>query len=1425
MKKMTKKRLLSTILCLTLLLGAVGPVAALETEAATTAKETVYEEKIDVSSYRGENLAAPIKDGYVFAGWYKKNVSSETGYSPMSKSEADEATSAYAKFVDKNVLSFGYQLTAGTTIQSEKTNWRLLTSVDSLLYKSVGFEVNIGGKISNFISTRVYKTINGYEYKDAYNYPTNYTPKQTFTTVSEYFMAFTLSGVPSYAYAGDMVVTPMWTTLDGTKVFGISETVNIESSLCDLADNLQTSKGTDFEGFSTLPVTSVWGEYVDHYVSYNTGTSKVWVEGVEDEYYLKMLPTVDNGTASITKACGGGMLIAGTYQMSMKVKLGSAADGTLSFGFWDGAAWLPQWPLANLDISEANAEDWTTVTYDFTVANDSTGTYTNMDLKYVCGTADEDNYILIDDIEIIDTSINENVDFNPVYFEDYVTAPAQVLSTGGNWALDNSGRYVVYVGATALENEIVVQKDANKVFKFYTSDGVSSSADFAGDTGFATAGLYKMSARVKLGDDATNVNNIGFRFYAQNNLGVGDLMFDGLNQLSSEKWVTLVKYFEVPATVSTSYINMNFWVFTHNDEIQSADNYVLMDDIEVTPVSLKACNHNYAYEYVTKPNNSTEGSVTATCQNKYCDATTSFKLMTTPRLLRNGLTLSWNAVNKAAGYKLYDNDKLVADLGTSLSCTIAPGASHKYTVEAYTNTSGYRNASDKSNEIYISVAENMQTEQGTDFEGFSTLELTGDWNEYGYLHAARETSKAYIVNDGTASYAKLLPNSAGAPATLTRACNMDVLKAGTYQISMDVYMGDSAGGRLSFGIYDGYNWMADNLKISTADAYADPGNWVTVTKEYTVPFDYAGYCANLDIKYTGVNGDYDDYVLIDNIQIIDTSTGENVDTNEYSDFEGINADFDGSITASGWYADDMGRNIFYVNNSALENEIVVEDGGNKSFKFYTSTGASTTADFTGNPEIAKAGKYKLSARVKLGPDATNVDNIGFRFYVQGGTLGTGDITFSGLDKLSSEEWVTLEAYYEVPETVSTNYVNINIWAFTHNDEIKSADNYVLIDDIEVCNGAFDGREMPVYSSMIESVYDQGVMTGVLAPKDTLANFGVGGTDLGIPYYDDVREQMYFLFGDTFTGINDLNGNWRSQTVGITKDMDLSDGLTFDSFISDSNGTAVQIIDSLHSTAKGEMTCIPTGGIAINGTHYVFYMSIREWLDSGWEVNYCGVAKSTDGKNFTELKNLYWAEDTTEGQSYTQSFLGQSATNVANQTSSDFAQIFPYRVGDYVYIFGIPAGREGGMKLGRVHVNNIENFSSYEYYCGVDSSNNPIWTAGKAGLDALANNADSYLVDSGVSEFSVCYNKYLDKYVMSYFSDYQIVMRFSDDLINWSEKEVITTSAHYLQIYGGFAHELHMEQDGKVMYFYFSQYQNEKLGEDGYNMKMMKVTFK
>ena len=158
------------------------------------------------------------------------------------------------------------------------------------------------------------------------------------------------------------------------------------------------------------------------------------------------------------------------------------------------------------------------------------------------------------------------------------------------------------------------------------------------------------------------------------------------------------------------------------------------------------------------------------------------------------------------------------------------------------------------------------------------------------------------------------------------------------------------------------------------------------------------------------------------------------------------------------------------------------------------------------------------------------------------------------------------------------------------------------------------------------------------------------------------------------------------------------------------------------------------------------------------------------------------------------------------------------------MFGLTAGRFGGCKLARVKTENIENFHEYEYYIGKDESNNPTWLKGKEGLNAIKNNDNSYVVEPQVGELSVCYNAYLEKYVMSYYSKNKIVMRTSDNLIDWSEIDIITTSAEFTRLYGGFSHELYMEDNGKVMYFLISQYMDKSLAEEGYNVRLLKITF-
>ena len=88
------------------------------------------------------------------------------------------------------------------------------------------------------------------------------------------------------------------------------------------------------------------------------------------------------------------------------------------------------------------------------------------------------------------------------------------------------------------------------------------------------------------------------------------------------------------------------------------------------------------------------------------------------------------------------------------------------------------------------------------------------------------------------------------------------------------------------------------------------------------------------------------------------------------------------------------------------------------------------------------------------------------------------------------------------------------------------------------------------------------------------------------------------------------------------------------------------------------------------------------------------------------------------------------------------------------------GRFGGVKLGRVTPDNINNLDSIEYY------NQENWI----------NNEDdaSIVVEGPVGELSVKYDSSSGEYQMFYLNETKddIVMRTSDNLINWGPEQLV-----------------------------------------------------
>ena len=367
-----------------------------------------------------------------------------------------------------------------------------------------------------------------------------------------------------------------------------------------------------------------------------------------------------------------------------------------------------------------------------------------------------------------------------------------------------------------------------------------------------------------------------------------------------------------------------------------------------------------------------------------------------------------------------------------------------------------------------------------------------------------------------------------------------------------------------------------------------------------------------------------------------------------------------------------------------------------------------------------------------------------------------------------------------------------------------------------------------YSHLVYNVRTVAQLTGEDAVTDTLAGWQIGGTDLGFPLYNSRNGTMYLAFGDTFQRNTDMTGMWRSNVLAETKDFDLSDGLTIDGFYTGPTGLARAVIEGVHEDGN-EMTKIPTGGIEVGGTMYLFYMSVRSWTTPGeWLVNYCSCVKSEDdGKTWRRVYGMTFFNDL-EGELLEQAVTlansdvslqeGAGSVTPEGRVAPNFMQVFPVDGKDgYIYLFGLPQGRSGGAKLARVRAENIENFEEYEYFTG-RSGEGPVFAKGAEGL-AAANKAEgAYVIMPTVGEISVMYNAYLKKWMAVFYKANALVFCTADALWGeWSSCETLITAAEYPGLYGGMCHEKFSADGGKTFYFFLSQWMPV------YNTFVMEVT--
>lgn len=178
----------------------------------------------DFSAYWSETPAqrkAPVKEGYVFGGWYTKNGDVFTA---VTEGVGAGISEAYAKFVPAYVLSIKAQNAAGTTAGDGNTSIRIVSSVDSLTYQEVGFEILLNNKhsIGACAATRVYSRLQNSEEGVAI------FPADAFGAASAYFSVWRLDNINDANDSKIIYARPYWVTKDGTRVEGLAKYVHIE---------------------------------------------------------------------------------------------------------------------------------------------------------------------------------------------------------------------------------------------------------------------------------------------------------------------------------------------------------------------------------------------------------------------------------------------------------------------------------------------------------------------------------------------------------------------------------------------------------------------------------------------------------------------------------------------------------------------------------------------------------------------------------------------------------------------------------------------------------------------------------------------------------------------------------------------------------------------------------------------------------------------------------------------------------------------------------------------------------------------------------------------------------------------------------------------------------------------------------------------
>ena len=215
------------------------------------------------------------------------------------------------------------------------------------------------------------------------------------------------------------------------------------------------------------------------------------------------------------------------------------------------------------------------------------------------------------------------------------------------------------------------------------------------------------------------------------------------------------------------------------------------------------------------------------------------------------------------------------------------------------------------------------------------------------------------------------------------------------------------------------------------------------------------------------------------------------------------------------------------------------------------------------------------------------------------------------------------------------------------------------------------------------------------PGSTATQFGVGGTDLGIPYDRGYFEpgQTGFVFGDTFTGDSQGSGTWLGSPILLFGSDPPDATTTFTA--TPGGGPAKQALAYTHNADNGygtEVSRIPNDAfVDPNGRTWLTYTSVHDWYapDDRYGALFGGLAFSDDdGSTWTDYATV-WPNDGSDGYDGWSPFMMQSFAGIGNNNDDD-----------HLYIVSKEWGRShnrDGPILMRVPWQQITGRADYEFW--------------------------------------------------------------------------------------------------------------------------------